>query len=132
MATYPGSSGGDVELQALFDGPPAPRAHTSVAAETALVCGLGAVLAAPFSILFGVAMLLGSVAVLSGMVGWVTTHGPDVAGSALTAFGICFGALAIALVGVRYLGLDSAFGDAIVPWIADQLHHWNTRLPQPH
>jgi hypothetical protein len=121
-----------VELQALLDDSPAPSVHTSVAAETALVCGLGAVLTAPFSILFGVAMLLGLVAIFSGMVGLVTTHRPDVAGSALTAFGICFGALAIALIGVRYLGVDSAFGDAVGPWIADQLHQWNTRLPQPH
>lgn len=132
MATYGGRSGGDVELQALLDDSPAPSVHTSVAAETALVCGLGAVLTAPFSILFGVAMLLGLVAIFSGMVGLVTTHRPDVAGSALTAFGICFGALAIALIGVRYLGVDSAFGDAVGPWIADQLHQWNTRLPQPH
>jgi hypothetical protein len=132
MATYGGNSGGDVGLQALIDGSPAPRAHTSVAAETALVCGLGAVLTAPFSILFGVAVLLGLVAMLSGMVGLVTTHRPDVAGSALTAFGFGFGALAISMVGVRYVGVDSTFGDAVVPWIADQLHHLNTRLPQPH
>jgi len=121
-----------VELQALLDDSPASSVHTSVAAEAALVCGLGAVLTAPFSILFGVAMLLGLVAIFSGIVGLVTTHRPDVAGSALTAFGICFGALAIALIGVRYLGVDSAFGDAVGPWIADQLHQWNTRLPQPH
>jgi vacuolar-type H+-ATPase subunit I/STV1 len=131
MATYGGSSGGDVELQALLDDSPAPRARTSVAAMTALVCGLGAVLTAPFSILLGVAMLLGLAAMFIGMVGLVTTHRPDVAGSALTAFGICLGALAIALIGVRYLGLDSAFGDSVVPWIAEHLHQWNTRLPQP-
>jgi hypothetical protein len=38
----------------------------------------------------------------------------------------------MALVGVRYIGLDSAFGDAIVPWIGDQLHRWNSWLSQPH
>ena len=132
VATFGGSSAGDVELEALIDGSPAPRAHMSVAAETALVCGLVALLTAVFSILFGVAMLLGLVAMFSGMVGMVTTHRPNVAGSALTALGMFFGALAIVLVGVRYLGVDSAFGDAVVPWIADQLHYWNTRLPQPH
>jgi hypothetical protein len=120
-----------VELQALFDDSPAPRARTSMVAVSALFCGLGAILTAPFSILLGLAMLLGLVAMFSGMVGLVTTHRPDVAGSALTAFGICLGVLAIALVGVRYLGLDSAFGDAVVPWIAEHLHQWNTRLPQP-
>ncbi|GAA1563469.1 hypothetical protein GCM10009789_15700 [Kribbella sancticallisti] len=130
MATYGGDSSGQ-GLQALIDSSPAPRAHTSVAAETALVCGLGAVLTAPFSILFGVAAVLGTVAVLSGMIGLITTHRPDVAGSALTAFGACLGGFAIALIGVRYLGLDSAFGDQLVPWVADQLQHWNTKLPQP-
>lgn len=131
MVAYGGSTGGDIGLQGLIDASPAPRAHMSVAAETALVCGLGAILTAPFSILFGVSVLLATVAVLSGMVGLVTTHRPDIAGSALTAFGASFGLLALALIGVRYLGLDSAFGDAVIPWIADQLHHWNTKLPQP-
>jgi len=39
-----------VELEALFDDSPAPRARTSVVAVTALFCGLGAMLTAPFSI----------------------------------------------------------------------------------
>jgi hypothetical protein len=102
-----------------------------VVAVTALFCGLGAILTVPFSILLGLAMLLGLVAMFSGMVGLVTTHRSDVAGSALTAFGMCLGVLTLALIGIRYLGLDTAFGDAVVPWIAEQLHQWNTRLPQP-
>jgi hypothetical protein len=120
-----------VELEALLDDSAALEAHTSAAAVTALFCGVGAILTAPFSILLGLAMLLGLVAMFSGMVGLVTTRRPDVAGSALTAFGICLGVLAIALIGVRYLGLHSAFGDAVVPWIVEQLHQWNSSLPQP-
>jgi hypothetical protein len=131
MATYEGESRGEAGLQGLIDSSPAPRARTSMAAEASLVCGLGAILAAPFSILFGVSALLGAIALLTGLVGLITTHRADVAGSALTAFGSFLGACAIALIGVRYLGLHSAFGDNLVPWIADQLHHWNTRLPQP-
>ena len=117
-------------LQALIDDAQ-PRARTSAAAEVALICGLGALLVAPFSILFGVAGLFGTVAVLSGLVGLIATSRSDVAGSALTAFGLSFGMLALALIGVRYLGVDTAFGDTALPWIADQLHHWNTQLPQP-
>lgn len=108
-----------------------PRAHTSAAAEIALVCGLGSLLTAPFSILFGVAGLFGILAVISGLVGLITTNRPDVAGSALTAFGTCFGLIALVLIGLRYIGIDTAFGDAVLPWLADQLQNWNSRLPQP-
>ena len=130
MATYGHSPGGDVGLQALID-EAEPLARTSVAAEIALVCGLGALLAVPFSILFGVAGVFGILAVLSGLVGIITTNRPDVAGSALTACGIFFGLIALALIGVRYVGIDTALGDAALPWLADQLHSWNDRLPQP-
>lgn len=131
MATYGGDSTGEAGLQALLESSPAPRAHTSVAAEIAMVCGLGSVLTAPFSIFFGVSAVLGTIAILSGLIGLITTHRPDVAGSALTAWGVCLGLLALSVIGVRYLGLDSAFGDALVPWISDQLQYWNGRLPQP-
>jgi hypothetical protein len=123
---------GDVGLQALFDSSPAPRARMSIAAETALVSGLGAMLTATFSILFGVSLALGTVAVLSAFVGLVSTHRPDVAGSALNVFGLILGLLALAVVGARYLGLDTAVGDPLIPWLADQLHYWNAKLPQPH
>ena len=123
---------GDVGLQALMDSSPAPRARMSVAAEMALVCGLGAMLTATFSILFGVTLALGALAVLSSLVGLISTHRPDVAGSALNVLGLALGLLALALVGLRYLGIDTAVGDPILPWLADQLHHWNAKLPQPH
>jgi len=103
----------------------------SVAAETALVCGLGAMLTATFSILFGVSLAFGALAFLAGLIGLITTHRPDVAGSALNVLGICLGLLALAIVGVRYLGIDTTIGDPLLPWLTDQLHHWNTKLPQP-
>ena len=119
-------------LQELIDASPAPRARMSVAAETALVCGLGAVLTATFSILFGLSLVFGAVAVLAGLVGLVSTHRSDVAGSALNGFGLFFGLLALATIGARYLGIDTAIGDPLLPWLTDQLHHWNTKLPQPN
>ncbi|MFI7062382.1 hypothetical protein ACIBL3_15470 [Kribbella sp. NPDC050124] len=131
MATYGHSPRGDVGLQELIDTSPAPRARMSVAAETALVCGLGAVLTATFSIMFGVSLVFGALAVLTGLVGLVSTHRPDVAGSALNVLGLFLGLLALAAVGIRYLGIDTAVGDPLIPWLTDQLHHWNTKLPQP-
>lgn len=118
-------------LQELIDASPAPRARMSAAAEIALVCGLGAVLTATFSILFGVSLVLGAFAVLTGLVGLVSTHRPDMAGSALNVLGLLLGLLALATVGLRYLGIDTAVGDPLLPWLTDQLHHWNTKLPQP-
>lgn len=131
MATYGGRSGGEVGLQALLDSSPAPRAHTSVAAEAALICGLGAALTAPFSLLFTVSGLLAVAALLFGLVGMVTIHRPDIAGSALNGFGAALGLLALGLLSVRYAGIDTAYGDAVVPWIVEHLQHWNTRFPQP-
>ncbi|MEV0283084.1 hypothetical protein AB0H36_03090 [Kribbella sp. NPDC050820] len=131
MATYGHSPRGDVGLQELIDASPAPRARMSAAAEIALVCGLGAVLTATFSILFGVSLIFGALAVLTGLVGLVSTHRPDMAGSALNVLGLLLGLLALATVGLRYLGIDTAVGDPLLPWLTDQLHHWNTKLPQP-
>jgi hypothetical protein len=131
MATYGHSPRGEVGLQELIEASPAPRARMSAAAETALVCGLGAVLTATFSILFGVSLVFGALAVLTGLVGLISTHRPDVAGSALNVLGLLLGLLAIAVIGVRYLGIDTAIGDPLIPWLTDQLHHWNTKLPQP-
>lgn len=131
MATYGHSPRSDVGLEELIEASPAPRAHMSAAAETALVCGLAAVFTATFSILFGVSLVFGAVAVLAGLIGLISTHRADVAGSALNVFGLFLGLLALALIGIRYLGIDTAVGDALVPWLTDQLHHWNTKLPQP-
>ena len=130
MATYSGSQS-EVGLDALIESSPASRVRMSMAAESALVCGLGAVLTATFSILFGVALALSALALVTGLVGLITTRRPEVAGSALNVLGLLLALLALALIGVRYLGIDTTVGDPVLPWIADQLHHWNAKLPQP-
>lgn len=130
MVVHGSSSRGDTGLQAFFDDA-IPQARTSAAAEIALVCGLGSLVAVPFSILFGPAVALGLMAVGAGFVGLITTTRPDVAGSALTGFGLSFGLVALALIGLRYLGLDTAVGDDLVPWLGDWLRDSNSRLPQP-
>jgi hypothetical protein len=131
MATYGHSPRSDVGLQELLEESPAPRARMSAAAETALMCGLGAVLTATFSILLGVSLVFAVLAVLAGLIGLVSTHRADVAGSALNVLGLFLGLLTLAAVGVRYLGIDTAIGDPLIPWLTEQLHPWNTKLPQP-
>ncbi|WP_328993203.1 hypothetical protein OG394_02740 [Kribbella sp. NBC_01245] len=130
MATYSGSQS-EVGLDALIESSPASRVRMSMAAETALVCGLGAVLTATFSILFSLAVALSALALVAGLVGLITTRTPEIAGSALNVLGLLLALLALALIGVRFLGIDTTVGDPLLPGIADQLHHWNAKLPQP-
>lgn len=131
MATMGGPRAGDVGLQDLFDDSPESAAHTSAAAEAALLTGLGALLTAPFTILYGLSAMLAIVAVLCGLVALVTTRRPELAGSALGAFGLCFGLLAIAVLAVRFAGVDTAVGDSVLPWFAQLLERANAHLPQP-
>jgi len=130
MATV-GRPAEEVGIQALMAYSPESRVHMSVAAESAFLLGLCALLTAPFSALFAVTGLLSLLAVMLGVVGMITTREPELAGSALAPLGMVIGVLAAALVGLRYAGLDTAFGDAFAPWFWDQLQTWNARLPQP-
>jgi hypothetical protein len=110
---------------------PESRVHMSVAAETAFLLGLGAVLTAPFSPLFAITVLLSAVAACFGIAGMITTREPELAGSALAPLGMFCGLVALLLVGLRYFGLDTAFGDQAVPWVWEKLQQLNSRLPQP-
>lgn len=121
----------DVGLSDLMTHSPESQAHMSAVAQTTFLLGLGALLTSPFSPLFAVTLLLGAAAFLSGIVGMITTRAPELAGSALSAVGMFGGLLAAGLVGLRYLGLDTAFGDAFAPWLFDQIQTWNSHLPQP-
>jgi uncharacterized membrane protein HdeD (DUF308 family) len=126
-----GRPAGEEGLSALMAASPEPRAHMSVAAESTLLLGLGALLAAAFSATFAVALVLGATAVLCGVVGMITTRGADVAGSALSGVGLFCGLGTLALVGLRYLGLDTAVGDELGPVLLDRVEEWSSRLPQP-
>lgn len=121
----------DVGLSTLMADSPESRAHMSVAAEVTLLLGLTAVVTSLFSTLFAVAVVLGVSAVCFGVVGMITTRTPELAGSALSSIGLFLGLGAVALVGLRYLGLDTAVGDDLAPWLLDLLERWNSRLPQP-
>jgi len=118
-------------LEALFEGTPDLEAHTSAAAEAALLLGLLALAAAPFSMMYTVSLGAGVLAFVCGVVGIATTSRPNVAGRALDPIGLACACTALGLVGLRYLGVDTAFGDGLLPTIREWLDDLNAHLPQP-
>jgi len=121
-------------MDALFE--PAPVAQvrtpsTSAAAVTAFVCGLGAVIAALFTLTSGLALLLGLVATVAGVVGMNVTSRPYVTGRVLVPIGVLFGLIGLVLVALRYAEVHGAFGDGALPVAADVLQRLNTVLRIP-
>ncbi len=118
-------------FRALFEASPETEVHTSAAAVTALLLGLGALLATPFSIMFAVAAILGLLGLVSGFAGVVATSRPLVAGGALVPLGLTLSSVALALLGLRYLDLDTAFGDPLGPSVLDLLERLNSQFSAP-
>jgi hypothetical protein len=130
MATY-GAAPEDGGLQELFEASPDQEVHTSAAAETAFVLGLVALVSAPFSMMHGISFAAGAAGALCGLVGVATTSRPNVAGRMLVPAGLFFSVTALVLIGLRYLNVDTAFGDGLVPTLSDWLDSLNSRLPAP-
>jgi hypothetical protein len=130
MATH-GASPDDDGLAGLFDSSPDFDVHISVAAEAGFLLGLVALFAAPFSIMHGLSITAALVAGLLAMVGVITTSRPYVAGRALAPLGLAFSTVTLILIGLRYLGLDTAFGDDLVPTLDQWLRTLNGDFPQP-
>lgn len=105
--------------------------HTSAAAVTAFLCGVGALLAALFSLTFSVALFLGVVGAGAAFAGVVVTSRPRVAGRALAPLALFLCVVALALVGLRYANLDTAVGDHWLPVLTQLLERLNTDLRQP-
>lgn len=122
---------GDDGLDALFEASPDLGVHTSAAAETGLILGLAALASAPFSVMHGVALVLGLLGAAVSFVGVVATSRANVAGRALAPWGLACACVALIIVLPRYLGLDTAFGDGILPWLRDVLEQLNARVDQP-
>ena len=131
MTSYGVSPEDGGSLEALFEGPPDFEVHTSAAAETAFVLGLLALVAAPFSVMYTVSLGAGALAFVCGVVGIATTSRPNVAGRALDPIGLACACTALVLVGLRYLGVDTAFGDGLLPTISAWLDDLNAHLPEP-
>lgn len=122
------ASHGDDGLEGLFEASPDPGVHTSRAAETGLLLGLAAALAAPFSVMHGAALVLGVLGTILSFAGVVATSNVKVAGRAIAPWGLACALVALLIVTPRYLGLDTAFGDAYLPTLRDALEQLNTRL----
>ena len=131
MASY-GAAPDEGGLGALFESSPAPSGlHTSIAAETAFLLGLIGVCTAPFSVTYAVALGASVLGVLVGVVGIAAASRPNLTGGVLAPLGMLFSFVALVLVGLRYLGLDTAFGDGLAPTIREWLEQLNAYLPQP-
>jgi len=118
-------------LGTLFDSSPARSVQTSGAAVIAFACGLLGVLAVPFTLTMALSTGLAVVALVASIVGMARASKPDVAGGLLASVGLVLALATLALVGLRYLGLDTAFGDGSVATIHDGLDWLNGLLPSP-
>jgi hypothetical protein len=121
----------DDGLEALFESSPDLSVHTSAAAEAGFVLGLVALAAAPFSVMYVVSLGAAASGMFLALVGVVTTSSARIAGRALAPLGALFCFVALVLVGLRYLGVGTAFGDDLVPTIKGWLDALNSRFPQP-
>ena len=130
MATF-GATPEDGGLPGLLDASPDRAVHTSAAAELAFVLGLVALVAAPFSVMYAMTLATGALALVCGFVGMARTSRPDVAGQALVPLGFLLGCVAVVVVGLRYLGVDTAFGDDLVPTLQGWMDSLNSRIPGP-
>lgn len=118
----------DAGLGALFDASPATEVHTSFWALTSFLAGIAALLTAPFSITFAVALSLGALGAVLAVAGVADTSRPDVAGRALVALGLCSSLVTLGFLGLRYLDVDNAFGDALLPALRDLLARLNAQV----
>src|SRR5687767_4350704 len=130
MATF-GAAPEEGGLQGLLAASPDRAVHTSAAAEIAFVLGLVAVAAAPFSVMLGLSLTTGAIGLVFGVVGMARTSRPDMAGQALVPLGMLFAIVALVLVGLRYLGVDTAFGDDLLPTLQVWMESLNSRVPGP-
>ena len=121
----------DDGLSGLFEASPDRPIHTSAAAELAFVLGLVSLVAAPFSLMHAASLGMAVIGAVLGVVGVATTSRPDVAGRVLAPLGLFLCLTALTVVGLRYAGLDTAFGDALVPTILSWLEDLNASLPTP-
>ena len=130
MATF-GATPEDGGLQGLLAASPDRGVHTSAAAEIGFVLGLVALAAALFSGTYALSLAAGTLGFVFGIVGLASTSRPDVAGQALAPLGLLLGCVAMVLVGLRYLGVDTAFGDDLVPTLEGWMESLNSRVPRP-
>jgi hypothetical protein len=124
----------DAGMEALLGPLPVAEvraSRTSAAAVIAFVGGVTAALAALFTLTSGMALLLGLVATVAGVVGMNVTSRPHLTGRVLVPIGALFGLVALVLVALRYAQVHGAFGDEALPVVADVLQRLNMVLRIP-
>jgi hypothetical protein len=121
----------DGGLGALFDSSPDRPVHTSAAAGSGFLLGLLALLASPFSLMHSASLVLAGIGAVCGLVGVATTSRPGVAGRVLAPLGMFASLAVLVLVGLRYLGVDTAFGDELAPTLLRWFEDLNGVFPTP-
>jgi len=106
-------------------------AHTAPAAEVSFVLGLVAVAIAPFTLTYGLCVMLAGLCVVSSVIGLAQASRPTAAGSTLAATGLVLSLAALTVVGLRFLGVDTSFGDALVPHLRSTLQSLSDLVPTP-
>lgn len=102
-----------------------------MAAEMAFLLGLVALAATPFSVMHAVSLATGALGFMFGFVGMASSSRPHIAGGVLAPLGLLFGGAALVVVGMRYVGVDTAFGDDLLPTLRDWMEKLNSRVPRP-
>lgn len=118
-------------LGSLFENSPARDVQTSAAAETAFVLGLFSILAVPFPLAMTLSVALAAVALFSSIVGLARASKARFTGGLLASVGLVLSLATLALVALRYIGVDTAFGDDVAPTLRDWLSALNGLLPTP-
>jgi hypothetical protein len=121
----------DGELGELFEKSPVDPAHTAPAAEIAFVLGLVALGTAPFSLTYGLCAIVAGLCVVCSVVGLAQASRPGAAGSTLAATALVLSLAALALLALRFTGLDTAFGDARLPELRSALDALTDLVPSP-
>jgi hypothetical protein len=121
----------DGDLGELFERSPADVAHTAAAAEVSFILGLVAFATAPFTLTYGLCVMVTGLGIVASVVGLAQASRSGVAGTTLAASGLvlCLGALA--LVGLRFAGVDTTFGDAMLPDLRSTLEALTGLVPTP-
>lgn len=90
-----------------------------------------AVVASPFSLLLGAVLVLAAVGLVTAVVGLARASRPGVSGTTMAALGMVLALGAGAVVGLRYLGVDTSVGDGVVPELRDALAALTALFPAP-
>lgn len=119
------------ELGDLFEHSPADPSHTAPAAELGFLLGLLSLGAVPFSLAYGLSVMLGGLALVCAVVGLAQASRTGTAGGHLAAAGLVLALTTLILVGLRFAGVQTTFGDGLVPHLHAMLESLDRLVPQP-